>query len=265
MIPGDIDLTQNLDFRKTVKKKIPKFPVNWKRKKEMKVSNNISYTNASTGIDRIDDNITLSVYYSDIEDLYNMDIIYDTIDMWTMNDSNSSSINFNYYNINDHGFYDGYSTYTVGNTSSASMTSYRIQTTNRFKRNNPFKVEDEYDVFGNKKNRKKEYIPSIPWRTTKSTENIPSIPWESYETRKSYYGYFDDFHRSTNKRIPWTYIKPKRPYNLEDTAPRAQCLISWLKDKSYRFIKNYLDRDNDADLSYLTNMGWIHVKDAVID
>ena len=30
MIPGNIDLTENLDFRKVVKKEIPQLPDSWK-------------------------------------------------------------------------------------------------------------------------------------------------------------------------------------------------------------------------------------------
>ena len=40
MIPGDIDLTEKLDFRRVVKREIPQLPAKWNNENTLNVKNN---------------------------------------------------------------------------------------------------------------------------------------------------------------------------------------------------------------------------------
>ena len=278
MIPGDIDLTQNLDFRKTVRRELPQFPANW-NKDEKKDSSKRSYLNTSTSslssylsssvsnYIRIDNNVSLTVYntyYDSLRDInlydVDIDIMYDRVNEYIANST--------YYD-DDFEILENYSGYTINfNYTNGGHYGYITPTSTRgrFLSTHKDTKKDEYDVFGNKKRKKQSYIPSIPWSTTKRTERIESIPWKTHEARKSYYGYFDGSQRCVDKPIPWKKVsKLNNNKDLVTPSTRAQCLISWLKDKSLSFIRNYLDKESEDNSSYLTNMSWIRVRDAVID
>ena len=62
MVPGDIDLTENLDFRNVKRREIPQLPASWKGKNRLNISNDnlntyISSSNTITW--------TYNTYYED--------------------------------------------------------------------------------------------------------------------------------------------------------------------------------------------------------
>jgi hypothetical protein len=123
-----------------------------------------------------------------------------------------------------------------------------------------YSKKDEYDVFGNKI-KQPEQIPSIPWSKKSHTPSILSIPWNKRKWTLRNEDYIPD--------IPWDveddWIIYNRKDDLSSPVKRAKKLISWLSKKSSSFIERYFEKDEDVDTSYLTNMTWIRVHDAVID
>lgn len=247
MIPGDIDLTENLDFRKRVKKELPQLPSVW-NKNEVKINNkynfNVTYTSSSNSTTTYNistnthiDDITWFGYYND----------FDTISNYVSSVSiyNNSSTTPAYITWND----TDDSTYT---TSDRLLANIR-------------KEEIEKDIFGNIK-RKPECIPKIPWGSSYlHFLEFKPIAWQSrYSGIKTYISLDSD------NKIPWKdehYHDAiiSSSWKKENEYDRVKKLISWLSDKSFTFIKRYLDHDNEEDLSYLTNMSWIRVKDAIIE
>lgn len=237
MIPGDIDLTEKLDFRKAVKKELPQLPSTWNKSN----INTINYNTTDIGTFTISTTLNNTTYRSNItvhrpnrfewfDGYYGTEI--DNIIYWTSD---------NYYTISCNG-----NDYDYTSTSSSYV------------RQLPTIEESEYDVFGNKKKVYTEDIPKIPWGKNLKIK-YDSIPWFNNHlytwTRKKY-----------DYKIPWDIdYYDEDTYDLTDTTDRAMCLISWLSDKSRRFIQKYFETDDNIDLSYLTNMNWIRVKDAVID
>lgn len=254
MIPGDIDLTEKLDFRKTVRKELPQLPDTWKGNKSNNISvdsSMITELNSSSDYSfSISSNSTIThtyrVNYADWftstswttinndEDLHitNNDIIIE----W----NNENTLNFSLL------------------LDSESITYSRED---KF-----YEPKEEVDIFGNKIVH--EYIPKIPWKE-ESVERIPSIPWDSKP--HGYISYKDKLiSYEDNWRLPrnWTFEDDEiEDIEFDQSNPykKAKHLISWLFGKSLSFIDNYLDNDKEADLSYLTNMSWIRVRDAVID
>ena len=226
MLPGDIDLTENLDFRNIRRKQIPKFPTLWKKEKEQN-KKSTSYSNSySTNI-----NITTSY-------------------------SNSYSTNINISTDGELYYYN-----FMGSTSNGREL-VTLDVDNRitlYTSNINYINKDEYDIFGYKKTPE-EIIPKIPWKIKTSDLHycIPPIPWNQknlFLQASKYVGI---------PSIPWdieNYREKRIFYNRID---RIKNLICYLKDKSGVFIKNYLDGE-DVDMTYLTNMGWIRVRDAIID
>ncbi len=242
MIPGDIDLTENLDFRKVVKKEAPQLPEIWNKNNQNKVSasiDNISYTTNS------------NYYYT-----YRSDTYY------------SRPINFSYYAYNNDRYqqsiYDQlsiedidiqFNTWFDHDTISYNITS----STSSSLPNIIFKIENEYDIFGNVKEYYNEDIPKIPWSKNHIYSYENNIAWNN----KSFKYNFDLYYPEDN--IPWC-IKENKKYDLTTIFSRAKNLISWLSDKGNRFIDDYLRSDeDDHNLSYLTNMSWIGIKDAIIE
>lgn len=235
MIPGDIDLTKNLDFRRKVKKEIPQLPSEWngnnKKKSSITINSSSTYYTYST-------NITT----------YHRDDMLDHIDTW-INDSIISTVS-SYDNI------------TTNNTNYTFTISDRNGTKYKY-----YGIDDWYtiptpkkDVFGNII-KEPEPIPKIPWGEAYSNNPSRSIAWRTSTYRDRLY----------DNRIPWDVeyidtIEGRFHFEEEeDIFDKAKKMICWLNDKSISFIKRYLDYDDGKDLSYLTNMSWIRVKDAIID
>lgn len=227
MIPGNIDLTENLDFRRVVKKEVPQLPAEWKGNKANFISNNelsININNITTN-----SNITLSTNTTTI-------IRY----------SSETPIN-TYYDITWHDISDWYIEdyhYTMFNQITSSSNS-RIRITQK---------EPERDIFGCIKEYPKE-IPKIPW-DEKIEKHIAPIPWRN--------GYILDDYEEYDT-IPWETDNSRTWANLNSKTNRIRDSIAWLADKSQSFIDRYLNQHDDTDLNYLTNMSWIRVSDAVID
>ena len=247
MIPGDIDLTEKLDFRKTVKKEIPQLPDIWnKGKNELSnyIDTNISFTISNSDEYRItysnDYDVTTTTYRYDLRlsDWFE----YNTTVTTNSTSSNSVSITGNNY-------------YWVD--SSASSLEYVYSDNINDNDIHFISIEDKYDVFGNKKITPK-HIPKIPWKEAR-TERMTSIPWN----RKDIYD-DDDLWKIPRDWIGWDN-KDSFEFETADKYNKAINLISWLSKKTKRFINDYFDIVSDKDLSYLTNMSWIRVKDAVID
>lgn len=246
MIPGDIDLTENLDFRKAVKKEVPQLPSAWKNNgSKINISDGDTYITTITTSDIT--NITTS-YTVRHNNTSNMSYEWMPLNRYTYintytNDVNDSVIYWNSDNL----------TLTV----SSNDTEYYYHKSDNGNIKISFKQEDEYDVFGNKKIKPKP-IPKIPWE--KKYEYSPNrIPWARNLYR---------FHTDYIEPIPWDYddIEYSTRMKLDDKFKRAKHLISWLFNKSLPDIRTYLTKEDSEDnSSYLTNMGWIRVRDAVID
>lgn len=230
MISGDIDLTEKLDFRRTVKKEIPQLPANWKENKNKlnytinddRMYMTVDYNNGYTYTVNLTDTISNITYYYDDTSI---------IDRWF---------------ISDYQFV--LSPSTTSTTTSNSITWSGIS-----------QKEPERDIFGNIKEYPEE-IPKIPWGK-KSKEYIKPIPWNYKHKRAwAYYEY--------NRRIPWEEEDTDDELfriGDNDRISRIRNSIAWLADKTASFINNYLDQNDEVDLSYLTNMSWIRISDAVID
>lgn len=236
MIPGDIDLTKNLDFRRTRRKEIPQFPAGWKNG-----GGNIGINTIDTTLYHYDNYIftitnttsnrstfTVTVY-DDISDIDGM--IYH----WSSHD--------NYFTVSAN------SSLTTLTTTSDSINKYIVT-----------KAEPERDIFGNIIELEKP-LEQICWEKDELANNrkkkpIKQIPW------------IDDNHHNFNltrdydhdDRIPWD-TEDNHHKKKESIADR----ICYLAGKSARFISDYFNEDEEDLSSYLTNMNWIRIRDAIIE
>lgn len=244
MLPGDIDLTENIDFRKTRRKEISQLPDSWRGKKSddnnFKISNNlyldstITYTSNSI--------FTISTQSSQLS-INDHSMIYNFDSVYYNHENNTVPI---YYTIQNN-----------------TYSSYNINYNNDFDNiiKVYFKNEPEYDVFGNKIEPLLEYIDPIPWKERNTEQKISKIPWDSH-----YYNRFIRIHNYM-EAIPWNYDGDdlyddnKSKFSIDNAGE----FISWLKGQSISFIKRYLNRDKEDNSSYLTNMSWIGVNDAIIE
>ena len=249
MLPGDIDLTQNLDFRKQVKKELPQFPATWNG--DGKISNKLNYDNFIGNIsvsndytltisNTTNDNTRVSIYRYDTDS----DIITSSpIVMYRYNNQNT------WFEYNTHDYLT-----TSSTTSSITINKY---------------IEPEKDIFGNIIESKQEQQPKcskcgevlMPWEhnycfdcNNKSKRPIPDTPWENQNKFK----YSSYIYYNSDDRIPW---ETEVYYN----ESKSQEPICYLADKSKAFIERYLNRFEEDNESYLTNMRWIRVRDAIID
>ena len=253
MIPGDIDLTQDLDFRNVKRRETPQLPASWKGKDRINISNgnlstyigssNFTYTTSTpysfswTYYDTYDDsNITTTIRTNGIREVHNHDQLSWNIITYYNDYLDTTISNWNEYN----------------EITSSSYNNLSVKY---------FDDKPKYDIFGNKI-KSPEQIPKIPWSKKLYNPSIPSLPWSKRRFSLRNEDYIPD--------IPWDieddWFAYRRKDDLSTPTKRANKLISWLSKKSYSFIERYFDRDNeDVDLSYLTNMNWIHINDAVID
>lgn len=247
MIPGNIDLTENLDFRRVVQKEIPQLPDSWK-------GNSINKLNTYLSDNIISLTTSTNSYTSHT---YSITNYLNTNDSWMTlsNDSLIESYNITDWNIT----YDAtISQTTINVTYDTDSTIYYNTGSTTYFISPPKK---EYDIFGNLTDNTIEEIPKIPWDTEPYKRPIKNICW------KSYYGWEskDDYEPS----IPWDYYpyaRPPKRIDMTDIVDRAKNLICWFRDKSSSFIRNHIEAEEElVDLSYLTNMNWIRVHDAVID
>ena len=165
MIPGDIDLTENLDFRKSRKKEIPKLP--WDK-------NNISTINESDITITLDNSANVITYYNyDEYGVRHNNVYYDEI----------------------LSLYDGTTSYNFISDNESFTTTSTLLTSLRLKFN-----ETKKDVFGNIIKKDKP-IKNICWSAfNKIKEVIPIIPWKrSYNDYRIYSIKFNN----TNNKIPW--------------------------------------------------------------
>ena len=251
MLPGDIDLTQNLDFRKQVKKELPQFPATWNG--DGKISNKLNYDNFIGNIsvsndytltisNTTNDNTRVSIYQYDTDSNI---ITSSPIVMYRYNNQNT------WFEYNTHD--DDYLT-TSSSTPSITINKY---------------IEPEKDMFGNIIESKQEQQPKcshcgellMPWEhsycsncNNKFKRPIPDTPWENQNKFK----YSSYIYYNSDDRIPW---ETEVYYN----ESKSQEPICYLADKSKAFIERYLNRFEEDNESYLTNMGWIRVRDAIID
>ena len=264
MLPGDIDLTEKLDFRKTVRKQLPALPNNWGGKNQIKVSNNTNFI-------RLNDvtNTTTSSTRNVIT--YVQNNLYSTIDNWTYYDIIDDDIDtINYYN-NDYTFTIS-NRYSVTYNNSLSNNKISIKVKNY--------VEDTYkkDIFGNLiQTKKEEKVRRCPLC------NSVLIPWD-----KNYCRSCRKLHNDNNDhKIPWNVNKyknlkyrekydPKIPWEEEDLEYKCKDLIfdgdemnisekiCYLEGKTISFIRRYLNHEEEDNSSYLTNMNHIRIRDVEI-
>lgn len=267
MIPGNIDLTENLDFRKVVKKELPQLPASWKEsdsKINFTTGNNIyTYTTSST----------YNITYRNLDDDYQY-LTWNTINDYTVESNTSYTISAWLNNGTTRGttiqnitYYNDYNEFEIGYTISEEDLYddlLYLDHKHKYKSWSSLNKKVEYDVFGNKKvSKEPEYIPSKPfnWRK-KSEDEIEPIPWK-YRSNLNYY-----FNDDEIESIPWKRERNhRRSMSYDDPGfNRAMGLICWLMNKSSSFIRRYFDEEDEKKtLSYLTNMSWIRVHDAVID
>lgn len=249
MIPGDIDLTEKLDFRKTVRRETPQLPSTWKGDNKI---NKINFD--SSGLTTtLDSNYSFSISSTNNTITHTYRVNYDdwfTTTSWT----NLTPIN------SDADLYNNILESEINNTLNFSLTLDGEGII--YSKEDKF-YEPKKDIFGNKITQ--EYIPKIPWKE-ESVERIPSIAW-NVEKKMLYRGNYISYE--DNWRLPhdWVFEDDEFEdieFDTSNPYKKAKHLISWLFEKSLSFIGDYLD-DKDPNLSYLTNMSWIRVRDAIID
>lgn len=249
MLPGDIDLTQNLDFRKQLKKELPSFPDAWNaddrinRKLSYNYLNNNRYTQTNSVITRIN-NIYSSQYYITYSD-------YNT----TTPQRAESYIYYNNQSIRVE--------YNSGDTYLTTTSTNDYVTISKY-------TDPEKDIFGNiieikqKQHTKCSLCGELlmPWEkkycsncNKKFKTHIKNIPWENQNKFKHNLFIYDDYDG-----IPW-----ETEEYLFDDGSKSQEPICYLADKSQSFIERYLNRNEEDNTSYLTNMNWIGVRDAVVE
>ena len=256
MIPGDIDLTEKLDFRKTVKKQLPQLPQSWGKNRLNVDNSDISFSIANNDytITTTDNLLTWSyINNRNIRSRTTTTSINRTDD-WIINiEPSNNTLSFSDSWIDDQlisAYYydDGFTTISFSRTST-------------------YHSDDNFTSFSTKKNGIfksiiEDPIEAIPWGK-KYKQNIRSIPWGKKYNSKSLYYYYDD-----EDRIPWEIpLKTLRDNRIAkrfyDRYDRAHHLIAWFFDKTRERIRRHLV--DDDDLSYLTNMSWIRVRNAEID
>lgn len=261
MIPGDIDLTENLDFRNIKKRELPQLPASWKGKDRI----NISTGNLSTYISTNDITYNIQTPYTFSWTYTDDDRITTTIRTRGIREvHNDSQLSWSITSYDDD--YLDSTIYTWNRYDEINYTS--LLSSNIYEYDNKISVKlidsdkSKYDVFGNKI-KQPEQIPKIPWSKKLYTSSIPSIPW----SKRKWTFYNEDYIPNIPWDVEddWMVYRNKRNNNLSSPIDRAKKLISWLSKKSSSFIDRYFEKDEDVNTSYLTNMSWIHVHDAVID
>lgn len=239
MIPGDIDLTENLDFRRTKRKEIKQLPDSWHG----------------------DIHINSKKYYNYINDFDNTSSI--TISSnnnirFSVNDENTIIYNLNNSSIQQSVTFSIISAELDNNNYIITNGDY-INTSTKYYITT--EVKPELDVFGNKIIQEPEIKP-IPWRDYKECK-IKDIAWDmSFKRRMRDYLFIEDgIPWETSDDYYWHDIDQSNKFSISKAAE----FISYLKGKSSSFIKRYLNRETEDNSSYLTNMNWIGVKDAIID
>lgn len=231
-IPGDIDLTQDLDFRRTKYENTPQLPTLWdKNTKDKMVLRRDDYSNYTSYINNI--NISTS------------STTYTINSRWISSYDNDTHANYSL-------LYDGITDITYSfSPSEITLSNGRINVTSYYPQ------KSKYDVFGCKKINE-PILPSIPWNNNKNYCSGKRIAWDTslYELENC-----EVYLRPLPNN--WGEKSYTSKIDLSDKYNRAQQLIAWLSDKSKSFIERYFDSSND--LKYLTNMNWIRVRDAVID
>ena len=259
MIPGDIDLTEHLDFRNVTRKQLPQLPGTWNGGDSLNTKQNtfniISSYNAS-----FTTNTTVRYDISDINLWFNdgFDENYITISDDYLAYDEPLTLTTTYSNITSTTYSMRNNTWLTWNYSNRKTLKTSISYNNS---------EPEYDIFGNvKKPKEKEYIPDIPWDTsTINLNNDKRIPWKTNRDTITW----GDYEKDKIPRIAWDYRPFKRKSDVYefgiDMFDRAKHFISWFESKSESFIKRHLSFYDEDNSSFLTNMNWIRVRDAVID
>ena len=154
MIPGDIDLTENLDFRNVKKRETPQLPASWKSKDKLNISSGdlSTYISSNSTYNIITPNTFSWTYY-------------------TESDSNITTIRADYQLSWTTTSYDNYllntwNDYNEYEINSLSYYNYDDKISLEFEDN-----KSEYDVFGNKIIQPKP-IPKIPWNTKVFTPSV---------------------------------------------------------------------------------------------
>lgn len=261
MLPGNIDLTENLDFRLDKK---DKFEV---------IGNSIPWVQY-TDIDVFEKDTSIANDDRLIEDLSDIAI------------NNATRFRYRYpgYNNYYYTFELGEDYYIIENTYSYNMSSYinvynsLYETTTSIQsyaassfyddniiidieQNNDgtFKVIthqiDNYDKLG-LPYKNKEYDNDLPF-IGKPKKVITSDTWYKRKTEDTYYSIYD--------YIPWemdreyNYSRTKIPWETKEKKEEESERIPWLDNLSYRIYNDYIkDLFEEQDYSrYLTDMGWL--------
>lgn len=241
MIPGDIDLTKNLDFRRTRKKELPQFPASWKN------------NNGNVGINS---SIYTTLYYPNDDITFNNNVLTYT----TLQDDIYITNNTQTYSVRIHDIDSYWSTDVDYFTVSSNLSSTITSTTSNTIKYIVSKVEPERDIFGNIIEPEK-LMEQICWQKDELSnihrqKPIKQIPW----TDNNHRNFNLTRHHIYDDCIPWDteYIRSKKKESIVDR-------ICYLAGKSARFISDYFNEDKEDLSLYLTNMNWIGVHDAIIE
>ena len=281
MIPGNLDLTENLDFRaiKPRSKSSSNKPVPWNNqsslesvtKKEMwdivyRYSNTsrINYSYRVT-INNDDDEPTSSGFISSYVNQYLMEDIQYTIYEDSTLITNSQTLYIDYQ--------DNYWTSSNASYEPPKMVSYKvnvIEDTDRDRCSIPWKkrLKSVYQVIDN--------IKSIPWDIPRihrsfGRRNLDKlIPWKVCDKSDiTFERCFD-----VDGRVPWleqmNLVVKTKLHNVDrfhrmpfiDSEEGMRFRVPWLENLSYYEFSAHMDELNDIDQSsYLTNLGHLSITD----
>lgn len=228
MIPGDIDLTENLDFRNI-------------RKSKENSNNKIPWQIPTNQNNYYDNFIQL-----DRRNLHPTSL-YNSMQMNIFNESNSYLVS-NYSSIN----------YNISST--AEYTDFKYNIIYDF--NNEYNVDDYSSVFKSKPRFTVE--KRIPWDDFRYSSFIDDLyKWHKSDQKEFWGNPKDHFEEPDDSYYVFLKIQDKRN-NIKqgDELSIMKNNISYLKDMNRDLLESYIAALNDnIDMSYLLNMGHIRIND----
>lgn len=237
MIPGDIDLTENLDFRNI-------------RKSKENSNNKIPWQTPTDQNNHSDNFVQLDRRNLYPTSLYNN--LYNSMQLNIFNESNSYLVS-NYSSI--------YSSINY-NSSSTTVEYANFKYNIIYDLNNEYNVDDYSSVFKSKPRFTKE--KRIPWDDFRYSSFIDDLYKLHKSDQKEFWGNpKDHFKEPDDSYYVFLKIQDKRN-NIKqgDELSIMKNNISYLKDMNRDLLESYIAALNDnIDMSYLLNMGHIRIND----
>lgn len=270
MLPGNIDLTENLDFRLDKKDKFEVIgsSIPWVQytdidvsEKDTPISDNriiedlstVAINNATRfkyrypGYNNFYYTFELNEDYYIIENIYNYNIssytnVYNSL--YETSTSISSYITTSFYE--DNTIID----IEQNNNGTFSVITHQI---------------DNYDKLGSYKNKEYDFDNDLPF-IGKPKKSIISDTWYKRKTKDTYYSIYDYIPWEINKNH--NYSKLEIPWQAKEKNKEKESeRIPWLDNLSYRIYDDYIkDLFEEQDYSeYLTNMSWLGLSSSSSD